>query len=177
MPSFIAIDVETANYQPSSICSIGCVKVVDGQIVDSFYSLVHPEPDWYVRRFTDIHGLSDDDTYNAPPFDTVWKCIDIWSEGLPFVAHNAMFDWKCVCSASDIYRLERPRRFHCTLAAARKTISRYECPSKSLPHLCRYLGIDFDNHHNALADAEGAAKVCINLCNIYGKEAVFGRRL
>ena len=57
MKNFIALDVETANYNPSSICSIGCVKVLDGEIVDDFYSLVHPEPDWYVRRFTAIHGL------------------------------------------------------------------------------------------------------------------------
>lgn len=29
MDNFIAIDVETANNQPSSICAIGAVKVVD----------------------------------------------------------------------------------------------------------------------------------------------------
>ena len=32
-PSFIAIDVETANNEPSSICSIAAVKVVE-QILD-----------------------------------------------------------------------------------------------------------------------------------------------
>ena len=47
MNSFIAIDVETANYSPSSICAIGAVKVVDGVIVDSRYSLVNPEPGGY----------------------------------------------------------------------------------------------------------------------------------
>ena len=173
MKDFIAIDVETANYEPSSICSIGCVKFVGGHAVDSFYSLVHPEPDWYVPRFTAIHGLSDEHTYQAPPFDTVWKCIEIWADGLPFVAHNASFDYKCVSSAARIYQLEPPSRFHCTLRASRRLYSRFECPSKSLPNLCSFLGIDFNNHHNALADAEAAGRVCLEICREFGDHAVF----
>ena len=43
---FIAIDFETANQEPSSVCSIGVVMVRDGQIVDSFYSLIQPEPNY-----------------------------------------------------------------------------------------------------------------------------------
>ena len=44
---FIAIDFETANQQPSSVCSVGVVMVRDGQIVDSFYSLILPFFDIY----------------------------------------------------------------------------------------------------------------------------------
>lgn len=47
MKDFAAIDFETANECPSSVCSVGVVIVRDGQIVDSFYSLIHPEPDYY----------------------------------------------------------------------------------------------------------------------------------
>lgn len=163
MDNFIALDVETANYNPSSICSIGCIKVKDGVIVDEFYSLVHPEPDWYVKRFTAIHGLSDEDTWNAPTFDIVWRQIEEWREGLPIVAHNAGFDYGCCVAASRIYQLDAPPRFHCTLQAARRKISRFECPSKSLPNLCNYFGIPFNDHHNALADARGCAKLALVL--------------
>lgn len=163
MKSFVAIDVETANYQPTSICSVGCVKVVDGEIVDSFYSLVHPEPDWYVRRFTAIHGLCSDDTYDAPPFDHVWRQVEEFASGLPYVAHNARFDHGCISAACRIYQLEPPSPFQCTLIQARRKISRMACPSKSLPNLCQYFGITFENHHNALADAEGCAKLALLL--------------
>lgn len=163
MRDFIAIDVETANYSPSSICSIGCVKVKNGGIVDSYYSLVHPEPDWYVRRFTAIHGLSDEHTFDAPPFDKIWREIIEWSGNLPFVAHNAAFDYKCICEAAKIYQLEKPAPFYCTLLQARKKISKWDCPSKSLPHLCDYFGLEFRNHHNALADAEACAKLALIL--------------
>ena len=58
MNDFVAVDVETANGAPTSICSIGAVKVLDGEIVDSFYELVKPEPNFYFRHFTEnIHGI------------------------------------------------------------------------------------------------------------------------
>ena len=41
---FVAIDFETANNEPSSVCSVGIVIVKDRQVVDSFYSLIQPEP-------------------------------------------------------------------------------------------------------------------------------------
>lgn len=163
MQSFIAIDVETANYESSSICSVGCIKVRDGVVTDSYYSLVHPEPGYYIRRFTAIHGLCDDDTWDAPPFDKVWSEILEWSEGLPFVAHNASFDWKCIASAARIYQMDTPPNFYCTLRRARAKISRWECPSKSLPNLCQFFGIDFNNHHHALSDAEACARLALIL--------------
>ena len=47
MKDFAAIDFETANECPSSVCSVGIVVVRDGRIQDRFYSLIHPEPDYY----------------------------------------------------------------------------------------------------------------------------------
>jgi DNA polymerase-3 subunit epsilon len=40
MKDFVAIDFETANFEQSSICSMGIVIVKDGELVDNFYSLV-----------------------------------------------------------------------------------------------------------------------------------------
>ena len=57
MNNFVAIDVETANYQPTSICAIGAVKVINKRIVDTFYRLVKPEPNWYIRKFSHIEHL------------------------------------------------------------------------------------------------------------------------
>ena len=44
MKDFAAIDFETANSERSSVCSVGVVIVRDGEMVDSFYSLIQPEP-------------------------------------------------------------------------------------------------------------------------------------
>ena len=47
MKNFVAIDFETANGKRSSICSVGAAIVKNGEIVDSFYSLVKPTPNYY----------------------------------------------------------------------------------------------------------------------------------
>ena len=74
MDNFIAIDVETANNQPTSICAIGAVLVMDGIIKSTFYELVRPEDLWYIRYFsTSIHGIYPDDTENCSGFSLVWS--------------------------------------------------------------------------------------------------------
>ena len=47
MKDFAAIDFETANEQRTSVCSVGVVVVRDGEIADSYYSLIRPEPEYY----------------------------------------------------------------------------------------------------------------------------------
>lgn len=46
MKDFAAIDFETANECRSSVCSVGVVIVKDSKVVDKFYSLIHPIPDY-----------------------------------------------------------------------------------------------------------------------------------
>lgn len=159
MTDFIAIDVETANNEASSICAIGAVKVRDGVVADSYYSLVKPEPEYYNYHCVKVHGITEKDTENAPTFDRVWSHISAWGEGLPMVAHNARFDRGCISAACRVYRLDAPGEFHDTLAAARAKVPRSMCGRHSLDALCDFFGINLYQHHNALADAEACAKL------------------
>lgn len=165
MNNFVAIDVETANREPSSICAIGAVKVVDGAIADRFYSLVKPEPEYYVRYFTEqVHGISPEMTEDAPTFDVVWRRLHRFLARLPLVAHNKAFDERCIQAAFRVYGMDYPDYpFFCTLMKARRTIPRTMCSSYSLPVLCDFFGIPFYNHHNALADAEACAKIALTI--------------
>lgn len=95
MKDFAAIDFETANGKRTSVCSVGVVVVRGGEVTDSFYSLIRPRPNFYSRFTTAIHGLTYDDTAEAPDFETVWKQIAPRIEGLPLVAHNSPFDEGC----------------------------------------------------------------------------------
>ena len=47
MKDFAAIDFETANSERTSVCSVGVVVVRGGRIIDTFYSLIQPEPNYY----------------------------------------------------------------------------------------------------------------------------------
>ena len=82
MRDFAAIDFETANECPSSVCSVGIVVVRGGEIVDRFYSLIHPEPEYYQWFCRQVHGLGPADTEDAPVFPYVWEKIPalLWTE-------------------------------------------------------------------------------------------------
>lgn len=71
MKSFVAIDFETANQCRSSVCSVGLVIVRDNEVVDKFYSLIHPVPNYYSYQNTQVHGLTVDATQSAPVFPDV----------------------------------------------------------------------------------------------------------
>ncbi len=104
MQDFAAIDFETANGERSSVCSVGVVVVRGGEVVDTFYSLIQPEPNYYAWFCQRVHGLCHDDTDGAEVFPTVWHKIEPLIEGLPLVAHNAMFDEGCLRAVMQVYR-------------------------------------------------------------------------
>ena len=156
MRDFAAIDFETANEQPSSVCSVGVVIVRDGEIVDSFYSLIHPEPEYYKWFCQQVHGLGPDDTEDAPVFPYVWEKIEPLIEGLPLVAHNSCFDEGCLKAVFKVYQMDYPDyEFYDTLCVARRMFR--ELPNHQLHTVAATCGFDMTNHHNALADAEACA--------------------
>ncbi|MDR0969812.1 MAG: 3'-5' exonuclease [Lentimicrobiaceae bacterium] len=160
MRNFAAIDFETANNCAESICSVGLVIVRESVIVDRFYSLVQPEPNYYLYWNTRIHGLTQEDTDSAPVFSEVWKVIAPLIEELPLVAHNKSFDERCLKAAFRVYRMDYPDYvFHCTYRAAQKTIK--ELPNHKLHTVAAYCGFDLKNHHHALCDAEACAQIAL----------------
>ena len=96
MKSFVAIDFETANQYRSSVCSVGVVVVKDNKIIDKFYSLIHPAPNYYSYWNTQVHGLTIDSTQSAPNFPDVWAKVSPLIGDLPLVAHNSSFDESCL---------------------------------------------------------------------------------
>ena len=62
MNSFVALDFEAANHYRSSVCSIGFVFVENNEIVDIYYQLIKPAPNFYSYFNTQIHGISQRDT-------------------------------------------------------------------------------------------------------------------
>ena len=108
MRDFAAIDFETANNQRSSVCSVGVVVVRDGEIAETFYSLINPEPNYYTYWCSQVHGLTREDTEDAPVFPAVWAQIEPLIEGLPLVAHNRPFDESCLKAVFRVYQMDYP---------------------------------------------------------------------
>lgn len=156
MKDFAAIDFETANRERSSVCSVGVVIVRDGEIVDSFYSLIQPEPNYYNYFCQKVHGLCNADTDCAPVFPEVWKQIEPLIEGLPLVAHNSPFDEGCLKAVFRVYQMDYPDYvFYDTLCTSRRLMR--ELPNHQLQTVAQACGYSLENHHHALADAEACA--------------------
>lgn len=68
MKIFAALDFETANQHRSSVCSIGLVFVENGIVVDKYYELIKPIPNFYSYWNTNVHGLVYDDTVDSESF-------------------------------------------------------------------------------------------------------------
>ena len=119
MKDFAAIDFETANGESSAVCSGGVVGVRDVEIADTFYSLIQPEPNYYTYWCSRVHGLTREDTEEAPVFSEWWKQVEPLIEGRPLVAHNKGFDEGCLIAAFKVYQMDYPDYcFYDTLAAA-----------------------------------------------------------
>ena len=156
MRDFAAIDFETANYERTSVCSVGVVVVRNGEITDTFYSLIQPEPNYYNYACSQVHGLTRDDTEEAPVFPKVWRQIEPLIEGLPLVAHNKAFDEACLKAVFRCYQMDYPDyEFLCTLRASRQAF-RY-LANHQLQTVAAECGFHLEQHHHALADAEACA--------------------
>ncbi len=161
MRDFAAIDFETANGRRSSVCSVGIVIVRNGEIVDRFYSLIKPVPNYYTFWTTRVHGLTNCDTESAPTFPEVWAQVADKLKGLPLVAHNKVFDEGCLKAVFEEYGMDYPNYpFYCTLVASRRCLN---LPSHQLHIVAAACGYDLENHHHALADAEACAVIAMKI--------------
>ena len=171
MKDFVAIDIETANGNRSSVCSVGIVIVKEGQVVDSFYSLICPMPNYYAWFCQQVHGLSAEDTDTAEAFPEVWAHAvekieqyfpDFEAGEVPLVAHNAAFDGSCLRAVFAAYEMgQPPYEFLCTLIASRRCFP--DAPRHTLDSIASLCGYDLTNHHHALADAEACAAIALEI--------------
>ena len=160
---FVAIDFETASRRADSACSIGLVRMDgDGNIVDSFYSLICPPDLYFDPACTAVHKLNHEDVIMAPKFDELWPDIVAFISTDPLVAHNARFDIGVLRACIERYNLPAIHNdYYCTLALSRKLWKGR--PSYKLTSLASSMGLIY-NAHNALDDASTCGRLFAALC-------------
>lgn len=162
MKSFVALDFETANQHRSSVCSIGLVFVENGIVVDKYYELIKPVPNFYSYWNTQVHGLLAEDTQYAAEFPELWQDLSKRLKNMPLVAHNSVFDEGCLKAVLETYQLPLHQNpFFCTYRKSKALFP--HLPNHRLPTVSKYLGFDLENHHNALADAEACAHIAMRV--------------
>lgn len=165
---FTAIDFETANGSPASACSVGLVKVRDGQVVDRIGWYIQPPAghdhfvDWNIR----IHGITPDMVIGAPSWTEQLVDLIAFAEDDILVAHNAGFDMGVIKSACTATGIATPNYgYMCSLQVARKT---YTLDSYRLPMAAMAAGFEDFSHHDAVADSEACAAIMIHAADRWG---------
>jgi exonuclease, DNA polymerase III, epsilon subunit family len=158
--SYVALDIETANDFRGSICSIGLVKFQDGNIIDTFYTLINPE-----EEFDDfnifIHGITPEDVRDSPTFPEVRKAIVDFIGSDIVVCHFAQFDMGALNDVYNKYQLDYDDiKYICSYRLAKVAM-----PGQlnyKLKNLSKTLNIQLD-HHNALSDAKASGLILDHL--------------
>jgi DNA polymerase-3 subunit epsilon len=161
---YVVFDVETTGSSAKTggaITEIGALKVVGGQVVDRFATLINPqrpiEP--FVVRLT---GITNRMVEDAPTAAEVMPLFGDFVEGCVLVGHNVAFDCGFVTAArkgAGLQPLENPVLD--TLRLARLLVpglKRYRLAS-----LVQHLGVREAPNHRALADAAATAEVFLKL--------------
>lgn len=162
MKKYCVVDIEATggSQKVGRIMELAMVLVDGDEIVDRFDTLINPRKavDFYVSKLT---GIKDEMLKDAPFFeDVAEKALDM-TKGRIFVAHNVNFDYNFLRKEMKGAGLHYTADQLCTLDLSKLLIPEEE--SHSLGRLCKSLGINLDDRHRALGDAEATARLLIHL--------------
>ena len=149
--SFIALDVETANPQLSSICSIGVGAFGDSGERKKWSALVNPR-DYFSHINTRIHGITEQRVISQPDFGGVYH------ELISIIGHNIIishgpFDRGAINGAISKYQLPPLNNAWIdVIKVARRTWPQFKNTGYGLKALANNFGIQF-THHDASDDA------------------------
>ena len=172
---YVVFDIETtgSSAKEGGITEVGALKVVRGQVVDEFATLVNPkrpiEP--FVVRLT---GITDRMVAEAPDTSEIMPPFEEFVEGCVLVGHNVHFDCSFVAAARGGVSLPNPVLD--TLKLARSLVpglKRYRLSS-----LVSYFGVRTTPNHRALSDAAATVEVFLKLLKLLSSAGVaaLGRR-
>lgn len=162
--TFICFDIETTGLSASrdKITEIGAVKVVNGEITDTFSTFANPEMP-IPQKITQLTGITDDMVKDAPSqSDAVSAFLEFAGDNV-LVAHNAPFDTSFIRNASENMGREYNYTSIDTVAISRAILP--DIKNCKLDTVAKYLRLGDFNHHRATDDAEILAKIFISLCN------------
>lgn len=162
MHTFAAIDFETATGAMESACAVGIVTVTNGVITDEYHSLIQPPENEYWRGNILIHGITPAMTELLPGFHAIYPEIKKRLQNRMVVAHNEQFDRNVLQRTMRMYGLDYgelllAERWECTCRIYRSLGYK----PANLSACCQREGIELQ-HHEALSDARGCAKLYIH---------------
>ncbi|MCQ2513701.1 MAG: PolC-type DNA polymerase III [Ruminococcus sp.] len=162
--TFICFDLETTGLSAKrdKITEIGAVKVVNGEITETFSTFVNPQIP-IPKKITQLTGITDDMVKDAPSQSEAVSAFLEFAGNNVLVAHNAPFDTSFIRQACENMGVEYNYTSIDTVAIARAILT--DIKNVKLDTVAKYLRLGEFNHHRATDDAEMLANIFINFCN------------
>ena len=166
---YVTFDLETTDkdVEVCEVVEVGAVRVVGGEIVDRFHTLVKPYRP-ITPGATKVHGYTDAAVGGAPSFAEVWPEFRAFIGDDVLIAHNGQhFDIPVLRRLAAGQQGVDTLVFYDTLPLVR-SLSR---DSAKLEDLALRFGIDAGRAHHALDDAVTLARVYRELERLRGIRA------
>jgi DNA polymerase-3 subunit epsilon len=161
--TWAVVDVETTGGRLYSdrITEVAAVIVENSEIREVYETLVNPlRP--IPPMISKITNITHDMVMRAPTFSSIAPTVVEKISGRVFVAHNANFDWRFICSeVSRTTGVELSGQRLCTVRLAKRLLP--QLTRKSLDYVAHYYGVKNHARHRAGGDAVATAKCLIRL--------------
>lgn len=172
---FTAIDFEKATNDSNSVCSIGVSVFDGGNIIFSQNFLIQPPGNAYLQLHSSIHGISAEDTFNAPVFSEVWQVVRQFIDGETVVAHNgSTVEFPIIESVCQYYQIDVPQYTGiCTLQLSQQLFPYLN--NHKLSTLAELFNLNFniDRYHNSQYDAEVCGLIFLKMNHFFKMNSRF----
>ncbi len=154
----IVFDIETTGFGPvkDKIIEIGAVKLVGGEITETFSTFINPEIP-IPEEITKLTSITNEMVRDAERIEEVLPKFLKFCENCILVAHNASFDVGFIRKKAELLQIKVGFTSVDTVAIARILLP--HLTNYKLHIVCKELNISLENHHRAVDDAMATAEI------------------
>lgn len=171
---YVVVDLETTGLSPAKggrIIEIAAVRVLNGEIKDTFHTLINPQLK-IPPKITQLTGIRNGDVEDKPTRFQVLPQLYQFIGNAVVVCHNVAFDWsRFLLDGFKQVGIYPNNETFCTLKFFKKVMPGLGRGGYTLDRLCELLQVSLEHHHQALDDTVSTAKCLISFLHLFTPES------